>query len=758
MSFSSGFLKFIKNKSKKFKRLFSGKDKDLLKFKNIESEISYYDSLHKNLGLYELLSAFFKNNKKTSKKKIAEKLLKIGKSIYSPKRGREDRYFLARLSMEIDPSVSTLKGYCWSCIHSGYYENATRALAELIYVHGIGEDELKNIKASLASRAKVEDLDGLIKNCYEEKGGVVEESDKGEEYSYLDECYEIYKNGNDGELVSSLYERYKEGGEVEDLKRLLQNFQIHYGIKNTELQSIFIKVGKVFSENNRKDIDVILVEEAMSIEKNTMVMRSAFWTYQKVGDIENSKKCILWLEEFLSVKEDKKLRSFVEKRKKSYLFLERKDILELINKAKEEGVKEYFAIEKKVAYVLHNSLPYASGGYATRGHGLAVAIKNQGFDIEVVSRPGFPLDTKKELKESDIATSEIIDGIKYSRILYPRKDSSSTYEYLIEAANELCKRFLEIKPSFVIAASNHLTAIPALIAARKLGLPFYYEVRGFWEITRISREPEFENTEWYKLLCDLEALTAEESDHIFTLTTPMLKELVRRGVDESKITILPNSCDPEKFEPTTRDTELAKKLNIPPEVPVIGYIGTFVQYEGLDHLAEACGLLKEKNLEFRLLIVGNENTAGSDRGPITQSILDIAKKFQFEDWLIMPGRIPHEEVESYYSLVDIAPFPRKPQPVTEMVSPMKPLEASAMKKAILVSSVQALTDMIVENETGLVFEKGNVDDFSKKLELMIKNKDLCQALGEKARDWVEKERTWNVTSRKIIDFLEIRNG
>ena len=294
-----------------------------------------------------------------------------------------------------------------------------------------------------------------------------------------------------------------------------------------------------------------------------------------------------------------------------------------------------------------------------------------------------------------------------------------------------------------------------MIAAKKLKIPFYYEVRGFWEVTRISREPEFEQTEWYKLLCEFEAFVAQEADHVFTLTTPMMEELVKRGVNSKKITLLPNSCNPENFIPRDRDLKLAKKLKISNDIPVIGYIGTFVQYEGLDHLAEACGLLKQKGIEFRLLIVGNENTAGTDRGPISQSILDIAQKYEFEDWLIMPGRVPHEEVESYYSLIDIAPFPRKPQPVTEMVSPMKPLEAAAMKKAIIASSVKALVDMIDDGHTGMIFEKGNIEDFATKLELLLRDKNLRVKLGDNARAWVENERTWSKTSAVFLTQVEI---
>lgn len=129
--------------------------------------------------------------------------------------------------------------------------------------------------------------------------------------------------------------------------------------------------------------------------------------------------------------------------------------------------------------------------------------------------------------------------------------------------------------------------------------------------------------------------------------------------------------------------------------------------------------MKKQGIEFRLLLVGNENASGQGRGPISEEIINIAETNGFSEWLIMPGRVPHEEVENYYSLIDIAPFPRKPWPVCEMVSPMKPLEAFAMEKAVVVSSVRALQEMVEHEQTGLIFEKGNVESLANVLERLV---------------------------------------
>jgi glycosyltransferase involved in cell wall biosynthesis len=167
----------------------------------------------------------------------------------------------------------------------------------------------------------------------------------------------------------------------------------------------------------------------------------------------------------------------------------------------------------------------------------------------------------------------------------------------------------------------------------------------------------------------------------------------------------------------------------------------------------ACGLLKQRGHAFRLLLVGNENTSGTETGPITKMIADAAAEAGFSDWLIMPGRVPHEVVHSYYSLLDICPFPRKPWPVCEMVSPMKPLEALAMEKLVIVSSVRALLEMIDHDRTGLVFTKGDIASLADTLERAMASPELRKTLGTNGRAWVETERTWRTVGLKAARLL-----
>jgi glycosyltransferase involved in cell wall biosynthesis len=504
----------------------------------------------------------------------------------------------------------------------------------------------------------------------------------------------------------------------------------------------FFEVGLHFKSEGFSEEALKAFKIATKYRKEEKWLRSLFWQAYKKFDVQVARKA---LEEIKTLEIKTKSNEWLAyaENKLASISAGFEEIISALSKRSE---RSYKATPKKIAYFLHNSLPYSSGGYATRAHGMATGLQENGFKVLCVSRPGFPLDTPGDHAGRELSAFDEIDGVEYHRIFGPLRVNISGNLYMLQSAQAIEEFLIKHKVDLVMAASNHLTAIPAGIAARRLGLPYLYEVRGFWEVTRVSREPEYESTLQYLVQVRNETVASIHADRVFTLTAPMLEELVKRGVPAQKITLLPNSCDPSRFTPRSRDIQLAQKLGIPDDVPVIGYIGSFVQYEGLENLAQACSYLIQRGIDFRLLLVGSENASGSERGPITQEIQLIANESGLADKLIMPGRVPHELVEAYYSLIDIAPFPRKPQPVTEMVSPMKPLEALAMEKAVVVSSVRALTEMIIDDKTGLVFKKGDIEDLADKLQLLISDPILRLRLGKAGRKWVETERTWRKTA------------
>ena len=342
-------------------------------------------------------------------------------------------------------------------------------------------------------------------------------------------------------------------------------------------------------------------------------MKGFFWAAQRAGHLQEACDAILQIEAKIGSSASAAAQKRLAQLRKQPAYQ-----LSLLTQIPAKAERQLEPVKGRVCYILHNAFPYSSGGYATRSHGVASGLQSNGMEVIAITRPGFPLDVVEGLDPDMVTDEDVVDGIRYTRILKPTVKGMALVDYLLKAADALEERFRECRPEYVIAASNYRVGIAALIAARRLGIPFAYEVRGWWEVTRMSRDSDFEKSTSYLIQKTMESEVAQRADHVFTLTQPMCEELVERGIVSEKITLLPNSCDSTRFLPRPRDTALAAQLGIPADVSVIGYIGTFVDYEGLEDLTLACGVLKSKGITFRLMLVGNENTSGAGRGPLQQ--------------------------------------------------------------------------------------------------------------------------------------------
>ncbi|KIN70407.1 glycosyltransferase family 4 protein [Sulfitobacter donghicola] len=414
-------------------------------------------------------------------------------------------------------------------------------------------------------------------------------------------------------------------------------------------------------------------------------------------------------------------------------------------------------IPNRILYVLHKSLPHTSDGYSLRSHGIARAYAAAGGDMVCITRPGFPHDLPQPLEAA--ATSES-DGITYHHISKPRRTAMppaphehlahASVNYLEAAAEPILRQIAQHRPAVVMAASNHITALPACLAARAAGLPFIYEVRGFWDVTHATRDPLYPTTIMGRLETLIETSLACFADKVVTLNTPMCDALVGRGVEPERIRIAPNACDTDRFAPRARDHTLATALGLPDAVPVIGYVGSFSAYEGLDDLMVACSGLRAQGHDFRLLLVGSEAPTAAGTQPVTSQLHALASKHGLTDRLVMPGRVSPAEIPAYYSLIDIAPFPRKSTPVTELVSPLKPLEAMAMQCAVTVSRVRALHDMVAPGRTALTFAPDAPESLCDVLGKLLKDPELRRRLGQTGHTWVQTKRSW----KSIINIFE----
>ncbi|MGP5086284.1 glycosyltransferase [Brachybacterium tyrofermentans] len=402
----------------------------------------------------------------------------------------------------------------------------------------------------------------------------------------------------------------------------------------------------------------------------------------------------------------------------------------------------YEAEDHKVFYLLHNSLPHNSAGYATRTHGLLSELNRIGWDVDGVTRLGYPYDMPGKAEVPDVPLHDVVGNVDYRRLLKSREieKKNPLFHYTERYSSALLDLAKEQRPAIIHAASNHWNGLTAVKTARQLGIPSIYEVRGLWEVTRGSRNPEWAESNMFKYIARMEADAAKGATRVFAITEALREEMIKRGVDGDKIEIVPNGVDTSRFNPIPRDEELASQLGVAGKT-VIGYVGSVLDYEGIELILEAAEVLNRSREDFHVLIVGD--------GAELERFQNHVQERELEHVVTFTGRVPHEEVERYYSLVDITPFPRLPLPVCEMVSPLKPFEAMAMGKAVVASDVAALQEIVTPGLNGYLHEKGSTESLIEQLTKLLDDPTLSQQVGNQARDWVVANRDWSQLAQRI---------
>jgi hypothetical protein len=172
----------------------------------------------------------------------------------------------------------------------------------------------------------------------------------------------------------------------------------------------------------------------------------------------------------------------------------------------------------RICYLVGHSSPHSADGYPTRTHAVASACTSVGLNVIVANRPGRPWDLPGFMEDSasPLLTRHREDGVTY---LFTRQPSSVNLHrdaWLTQATAALVEVFKVFKPGVVMAASNWLNAWPAMQAARALGLPFFYEVRGFWELSRLAHEPGYADTPAFQEEVEGESAVAQAARRVFS--------------------------------------------------------------------------------------------------------------------------------------------------------------------------------------------------------------------------------------------------
>jgi PEP-CTERM/exosortase A-associated glycosyltransferase len=383
----------------------------------------------------------------------------------------------------------------------------------------------------------------------------------------------------------------------------------------------------------------------------------------------------------------------------------------------------------RILHILDHSIPLHSG-YTFRTLSILREQRALGWDT-------WHLTSSKQANFN--LPDENVDGWHFYRTpastslsaRLPALNQVSVIDSLTHRLSEVIKI---VKPDILHAHSPALNAIAALRIGCQLRIPVVYEVRAFWEDAAVDHGTSREWGIRYRLTRGLESYSLKRVDAITTICEGLRRDILGRGIPSEKVTVIPNAVNMEDFSlGDTPDLQLAKKLGLGGKL-LLGFIGSFYAYEGLAVLLRALPKMLSINPDIRVLLVGG--------GPQEKELKAIAAQLRLEGKVIFTGRVPHDQVQHYYNLIDVLVYPRLKMRLTDLVTPLKPLEAMAQGRLVVASDVGGHLELIQDGKTGVLFRAGDPEALVDTVLNLLSKPHQWQGIRTAARNFVEMDRNW----------------
>jgi PEP-CTERM/exosortase A-associated glycosyltransferase len=382
-----------------------------------------------------------------------------------------------------------------------------------------------------------------------------------------------------------------------------------------------------------------------------------------------------------------------------------------------------------ILHVLDHSIPLHSG-YTFRTRNILLQQRALGWQTSHIT----------STKQGPVTTDfECIDGLDFYRTpltnnLLSRIPLMNQAEVIRTLRNRLVEVVAQVQPDVIHAHSPALNGLAAISAARKFNIPVVYECRAFWEDAAVDHGTSRESGLRYRLTRAMETRVFQQADAVTTICEGLKGDIEARGIEAGKITVIPNAVDTSHFAfDKPQNAALGEKLGLTGKT-VLGFIGSFYGYEGIPLIVQALPTLLVANPNIALLLVGG--------GPDEDYIRSEARRLNVEHAIVFTGRVPHNEVDEYYSLVDILVYPRLSMRLTDLVTPLKPLEAMAQGKLMVASDVGGHRELIKHNKTGVLFTANSVAGLAEAVQQLMTRQGDWQQMREAGRHYVDTERNW----------------
>ena len=399
----------------------------------------------------------------------------------------------------------------------------------------------------------------------------------------------------------------------------------------------------------------------------------------------------------------------------------------------------------KILHILEHGIALSSG-YGFRSVNIFRAQRERGWQPVVLTFP-----KPDESGKGDWKQPETVEGIR--RYYRPLPPSHGFFSFLATRHHRgaLAQRIHEIvaleKPDVLHAHSPVFNGVAALDLGLKLGIPVVYEIRSLWEEAAVAHGNYGYHSRRFKRLRALETWVCRNADRVVAISHNLKNHLAAREIPSDKISVVANGVELDNIKPTAPDAEYKEKWKLSGK-QVVGYIGSFRGYEGLDLLIRAIARLSKIRPDVVLLLVGG------GRPEVEAELTALGNEPDLRERVIIPGWLPQERIPGVYALIDVLVYPRKRIPLTDLITPLKPLEAMAIGKPLIASDVGGHRELIQPGHTGLLFSPGNESALTEAVIRLLDNEGLRHKLARQAAAWVQRERSWSKTTAVYSEIYE----
>lgn len=390
-----------------------------------------------------------------------------------------------------------------------------------------------------------------------------------------------------------------------------------------------------------------------------------------------------------------------------------------------------------VLHVLDHSLP-EHDGYSFRSHSILTELRKTGLDLDAITGP----------KHGPVASAvDNIDGIQYLRTPIGEGVSTSGVAGQLRTIRLTRKRiveYLKTHPANIIHAHS-----PCLngLAVLGLGRPVVYEMRSSWEDASVSVGTTKEGSMRYRLSKMLETHVARRADAVVVICEGLRDELVRSGISAAKITVVPNALPEEMFAtPDAASIAAVKERYALNDSRVVAFFGSFFEWEGVASLVRALQIVLDSVPNARLFIAGG--------GRQEATLHNLVAELGLGDSVVFAGRVAHDDIKACYAAADVMAYPRLPDRLTNMVTPLKPLEAMAQGTVVVASDVGGHKELVADGDTGILFKAGSHEELARRIVDVLSQPDKVRDIVARALDYVQREKRWSAVVERYLPIYE----